>query len=117
MKGPYVAALLSLALSTACQAAVEAPMQGTIRFTGAVIGSQCTLSTHAGAGLSESCPLNAVSRTLSVQPLLGAVTSPVRVRSMTPVQTSGQGEHTYVLEDAAGHLITQGRYLVTQTVL
>ncbi|AIZ34356.1 hypothetical protein NJ69_15825 [Pseudomonas parafulva] len=92
-------------------------MQGTIRFTGAVIGSQCTLSTHAGTGLSESCPLNAVSRTLSVQTLVGELSSPAHVRSMTPTQASGQGEHTYVLEDATGHLITQGRYLVTQTVL
>ncbi len=111
MKGFYVAAALLAALSPLCHAAVNAPLHGTIHFTGAVVGSSCALTTRAPGVVNASCPVDAIRHSLSVQTPINEQTAQIRVRS------AAYGSAQYSLVNAAGREITQGHYVITQTLL
>lgn len=111
MKGFYVAAALLYALSPFCQAADNAPVQGTIYFSGSIVGSGCALMTHATAAVNASCALDAVAHSLSVQASIHEQTAHIQVLSVTKSTVQ------YSLVNAAGRQITQGHYVITQTML
>ncbi|MBA1198620.1 hypothetical protein G7011_16055 [Pseudomonas plecoglossicida] len=111
MKGFYVAAVLLSAISPLCQAAVNAPLHGTINFSGTVVGSSCVLTTRATGAVNASCPLDAVRHSLSVQTQTNEQTAQIRVLAAT------HGSAQYSLVNAAGREITQGHYVITQTML
>lgn len=111
MKGLYVAAVLLSALSSLCQAAVNAPVHGTIHFSGSVVGSGCALTTHATAAVKASCPLDAVAHSLSVQTSINEQTAHIQVLA------ANRSTAQYSLVNAAGRRITQGHYVITQTIL
>lgn len=113
MKGSFAVALLCI-LSNLCQAAAQPALHGTIHFSGAVVGSNCSLTSYDQGGLSEHCPLNAVAHTLSVQTLGNA--EAVRVRATPLAQGNAKGDQQYVLVGLSGSLITQGHYVVTQSL-
>lgn len=114
MKGFLFAGALC-AFSNVSQAALDVPLNGIIYFTGAVVGGDCTVTTSAIGRLSESCPVDAVPHTISVQTSVNSQRARVVVRPLT--EPSVHGRRQYVLVNASGNLITEGRYVISQTVL
>ncbi|MFI7857320.1 MULTISPECIES: type 1 fimbrial protein [Pseudomonas] len=113
MKG-FAAATLLCAVSNLCLAAEEMPLHGTIHFSGAVVGSTCTLSGNAEHGLSEHCPEDAVRQTLSVKPV--GTTEGISISAAPQSRRGDESEQKYILVGSAGNPITRGQYVITQAL-
>ncbi|WP_125483384.1 MULTISPECIES: hypothetical protein [unclassified Pseudomonas] len=89
-------------------------MHGTLHFTGAVVGGSCTLTSYTRGAMYEHCSDDAVPETLSVQSLNSS--QGAHVRAVYGSQGMAKGESQYVLVSATGSVITQGLYVITQSL-
>ncbi|KTC40449.1 hypothetical protein [Pseudomonas coleopterorum] len=121
MKGYLVTLATLLNLVIQSQAIADEVPHGRIQFHGSVIDGYCTLKTH-DRWVQESCPIRTAISNVSVSQVnptgtaqtiqaLGIHLAKNTVRRMPPVSNS------YALETASGAPVTQGRYLITLTVL
>ncbi|MBC3466462.1 hypothetical protein [Pseudomonas sp. RW10S2] len=114
MKGFFVAAVLC-SLPLLSQAEDRTPLHGTVRFTGAVVTGLCNVTTYSQGRVWESCAQDATFSTLTVQ--AAASTPPLHISIQPLPQPSTKMDQEYVLINATGSAVKQGRYVITQKVL